>query len=403
MLWSSGIVSVLHTLNLYQKPKLGNGFIGRFTAFNYSHRILAMGGFDTASCQLALDRKAAETALEQWVGNRVAIYVQSAVVPIWEGLISRVTIQAGSAQFTASLDEMFNKVRVTFSQRNATPNTQTTTPVENATSQAIYGVKEGNIDGLGNNSVSVDVTQKTTLANRMLATRAYPKVSTAIGGSSQALVGVEMVGLYQTLMWEIWEAGVSSVVTPLSAYDLLFKTAGVNRFANLNTFFDNTDFSQVTNNLAFNTPINFGGSYWDNIRGIAESGDGTNRYITGITPTDPNTGTRRLYYQVANTTVEYTLATRFDVGRVRTLYGAPVPAWEVRPDRGVRVMDVLTGWALQGDDPRQFYLEAVNYDANSQTVSLQGSDNIELEGALQLDSLYKAIGTRFGPATRTLY
>lgn len=396
---------VQHNLNLYQKPKAGNGFVARYSVFNYKHRILAMGGFDTASCQIAIDRKGGEQAFEQWIGSRVAVYAQNAAVPIWEGLINRIILKAGAAVFTVSLDEMFNKVRVTFSQKNVAINTQYTTPVNNTTSQGIYGIKEGNIDALGSGSSSADITAKTTLANRYLATRGYPKVSTAFAGSSaNDLLTVEMIGIYHTLKWETYDPGAETgVTTPTVWFPALFVTAAASRFSNLNTFFDNTDATQISANAAFNAPLSRGTTYWDSIVSLTEPGDGVSRWVTGITPTDPNTGTRRLYYALANTAIEYTLSTRRDVGRVRTIYGAPVPPWEVRPDRGVRVMDVLTGWNLLGDDPREFYLEAVNYDAESQTVSLQSSDNIELEGALQLDSYYKAMGTRFGPSPRTVY
>lgn len=395
----------LHTLNLYQKPKLGNTFIGRYPVFNYKHRILASGGFDTASCQLAVDSKVGEVAIEQWIGNRVAFFAQNAAVPIWEGLISRIIYKSGGAVFTASLDEMFNKVRVTFSQKNVAINTQYTTPVNNTTSQAIYGIKEGNIDAYGSGSNSADVTQKTTLANRYLATRAYPKVSTAFSGSSTAdLLSIEMIGFYQTLRWETYDPGVETgVTTPAAWIPAFFVTAAASRFSNLNTFFDNTDTAQISSNTSFNAPQARGTTYWDMMLSITEPGDGSARWVTGITPTDPNTGTRRLYYQAANTAIEYTLSTRRDIGRVRSIYGAPIPPWEVRPNRGVRVMDVLTGWNLPGDDPREFFLEAVNYDGEAQAVSLQSSDNIQLEGALQLDSYYKAIGTRFGPAPRTVF
>lgn len=364
-----------------------------------------MGGFDTASCQIAVDRKVGEVAVEQWIGNRVAVFAQNAAVPIWEGLISRVTLKAGAAVFTASLDDMFNKVRTTFSQRNATPNTQITTPVNNTTSQGIYGIKEGNIDAFGNDSISADVTAKTTLANLYLATRAYPKVSTAFGGSSSNdLLSIEMVGFYKTLEWETLNiTAAAGAATPTVWFTTFFITATAARFSNLSTFFDATDQTQTATNATFNFIPSNGQSYWQGVVGATQPGNGSSRYVASITPTDPNTGSRRFYYQLANTTVEYTLQTRRDVGRVRTLFGAPVPPWEVRPDRGVRVMDILTGWDLLGDDPREFYLEAVNYDAESQTVSLQSSDNIELEGALQLDSQFKAIGSRFGPAPRQTY
>lgn len=68
-----------HTLHLYQKPKLGNGFIRRYPALQYTHKISAMGGFDTASCNIRLTVPEAEMALADWIGNRVAIFVDNPV------------------------------------------------------------------------------------------------------------------------------------------------------------------------------------------------------------------------------------------------------------------------------------------------------------------------------------
>lgn len=38
-----------HSLNIYQKPKLGTSFVKRLLIYNYRHSINAIGGFDSAS------------------------------------------------------------------------------------------------------------------------------------------------------------------------------------------------------------------------------------------------------------------------------------------------------------------------------------------------------------------
>jgi hypothetical protein len=68
----------LHAVHIYQKPKVGNGFLRRLQAFNYQHSINAIGGFDTASCDVALRSvDEAQQFLDQYIGNRVAIYVDN--------------------------------------------------------------------------------------------------------------------------------------------------------------------------------------------------------------------------------------------------------------------------------------------------------------------------------------
>ena len=74
--------------------------------------------------------------------------------------------------------------------------------------------------------------------------------------------------------------------------------------------------------------------------------------------------------------------------------------WRVLPDRGIRLQDVLVGWNGMGDDPREAYLEVIEYDAESQSVAWQTSDNINIEGAFQLRQYYKTHGSRFGAPPR---
>lgn len=403
-------------LNLYQKPRLGNGYLFRYPAYRYKHKISAMGGFDTASCELALNLAQAEAVLEQWIGNRVAFYMDNAVEPIWEGLVSRITYTFGAAEFTSSLDQLANKTRVIFSQRNVALTTQITTAVEDTASQAIYGIKEFTFDSGATDNTNVDVTNKTAKARMELALRAYPRASTRIrsgGGGGMGLVRIECVGIYKTLEWETYSinaAGPTGVVGASTAITRILSTSGAigERIRNQATFFDNADVTQVVTNAATNWPIdNAGGkTVWQAIQSITEPGDSTSaaagvRWVAGVMPTDPNLGTRRFYYRPAVSTIGYIVRLRDGTGYVRNTLGAVVPPQWVRPDIGVRMVDALVGWfGNTVDDPREFYLNTVEYDADKQSVSMSSEDDISIEGAFQLAKFSKAQGTRFGSPTR---
>lgn len=397
-----------HTVSIYQKPRQGNGFLFRTSAYRYKHKISAMGGFDTASCELALTQAQAETALEQWVGNRIAVYADNPVEPIWEGLISRITVPAGIVQNTISLDDMANRIRVNYVSRGVGFQTQITTAVNDTASQAIYGIKEDTLDGGSTANTAGAAGYFTDIGNAQLALRAYPRVSTSVrtSGARAGLVQIECIGFFHTLEWENNAQGApAGTRVPYNAASGVIDTL-LALLANGSTFFSLTRTDQLTVNTAVDVPLDgaTGKSWWMQIQQMCDAGNGTApyvRYITGITPTDPNFGTRALYYKAASTTIGYTIRVRDGTGYIRNTLGAVVKPYWVRPDTGVRLNDILVGWAGNTlDDPREFYLSKVDYDADTQSVSLSSDDDISVEGAFQLGKITKAYGKRFGAALR---
>lgn len=375
-----------HTLNLYQKPAIGNAFVKRLPVYNYRHTIAAVGGFDTASCDIAIrSRDEGQQFLDQYIGNRVAFYVDNPVEPIWEGFINRMTFSAGGVQYTISLDEMANRVRVIYTNTDQTVTTQGVL-TSSTDSQVIYGIKQEQID-MG---VMIGGGGTTTLRDTVLAQRAFPKTS-ALPGGGGGLLHIEFLGFYHTLTWEDQRNAVSANVQLGALIDTI-----VTGIVNGTTFFDNADTSAtIANTTSLNQYTTKGETVWDALMKLSEIGSAAFYAVIGISPTDFQTGTRRFYYQVASIDIKYT-ARQSDGLRIRNLYGQLVPPWTVRPDAGVRVSDMLIGWNGIGDNPTETYIAKIDYDANQQTAIYAGDDDTSIEGAFNFRRWNKAHGKRFG-------
>lgn len=385
-----------HMLHVYMKPKVGSDFLRAYPTMRYKHRIAAMGGCDTMSNTLMVARAEAEFVYETFVGNRVAVFVDNPAAPIWEGLISRVTLNLPGIVLTRSLDELANRVTVTGVDVNSVFPSMPKfdgVAVDDTASQAIYGIKEGAYRRNIRATSSPD-TYAASLKSRVLNNLAYPQSSaSAQGGGSGTIVEVEAIGFFHTLEWE-------TVTTVLNNYAFRNGSTGIvdvilAGLANGTTFFNNADVSGLTNNAQTILQTPSGQTAWNNIQTVAEAGNGADPWVAGITGTDWNTKTRRMYYRPANFSVKYAVRSN-DGARLRTPVGALVPPWTVQPDAVLRLTDALVGWDGDGDDPRDVYLSFVQYDANSQRVTWQSEDNIEIEGALQALNALTTSDQRYG-------
>lgn len=380
-----------HNLHIYQKPKIGNAFIRRFPVYNYRHTIAAVGGFDTASCDIAIrSRDEGQEFLDQYLGNRVAFYVDNPVEPIWEGFINRMTFSAGGVQYTISLDEMSNYVVTIYTTSNVSPATTQSAVAQNTTSQSIYGIKEEQID-LG---LMLAGTGVTLMRDTVLAQKAYPK-SSILPGNGGGLLHIEFLGFYHTLEWENYrETGTGSIQLG-SFVDTI-----ITNLLNGTTFFNNAD---VTRTIANTSVIDIftakGGSSWDTLMKIREIANGSVYYVIGVSPTDFQTGTRRFYYEQASSDIVYT-ARQADGLRIRNLYGQLVPPWTVQPNAGVRVSDMLIGWDGVGDNPAETYISKIDYDANRQQIIYSGDDDVSIEGVFNYRRFNKSYGKRNGQQRR---
>ncbi len=384
-----------HTIHVYQRPKAGTAFIRRHFAFNYQHSIVNNGWYDTSSCDIAVRTQGEAMAiLNQYLGCFVAVYVDNAAAPVWEGLVNRITFNAGGAAYTISLDDMANRVSVVYT--GAANVAAEDAPINVTNSQAIYGIKQEQIEFGMDTSVG---TQRNFLGNTVVNRKAWPQTSVTQGQGQSNFVRLECVGIFHTLEWEKIFTGLSNANT--SVYVAITTWLGL--VANTTTFFNNADYTRISTANAMTAPAQLRGiSIWERFLTIAEAGDGAAYWITGITPTDRNTGARRLYYQQANFTIEYT-AMQSDGLKPRNAFGKLVPPWLVVPDRSIKVTDLLVGFdsSIQ-DDPTETYIQRVMYDANSQKVTWFGDDNTSAQAAFRLNRMNKPLSESFGAPKRII-
>ena len=385
-----------HWIHVYQRPAQGSNFLKRYPVYNYQHTINSMGWFDTASCDIAVHSESeGNNILLNYLGAYVKIFVDNPLVPIWEGLINRIIFNSGSSSYTQSLDEMANRVSCVFT--GAANAANETTVVNNTNSQAIFGIKQDQIE-IGVDNTGGVATQRSNLRNTIIAQRAFPQTAWGQGQGQTNTIHFELIGIFHTLEWEKqFTAGATTVTAANTKIN-----ATLAALANGTTFFDSSDTSLVSTNAMTVPDQQRGLSTWEMLQKIAEAGDATNYWIIGITPTDPNKKTRVLYYRQFNSAVEYT-ARQADGLRTRNIYGKLISPWLVVPDRSIRVVDTLVGFGSSiTSDPRVTYIQNIQYDANSQQVQCFGTEDTTALAAFLLRRKFKPISRNFGAPLRTI-
>jgi hypothetical protein len=385
----------IHTLLIFQRLKEGSGFQRRVITLNYQHTIAAQGGFDTMSCDIAVRSQGeGQNYLNNYLGCFVQAFADNPVEPIWEGLINRITFNEGNVSYSIGLDEMANRLSVTFT---GAANALTQGVVaDNTASQNIYGIKQDQIEFGPDTSAG---THRGRLRDTQLAERAFPQTSITQGGGQSNLVHFECIGIFHTLEWDY--LFTAAPVATNTQFDTRITATLLPGIANGATFFDNTDVSQISVNAA-TTPNQNRMSYWEKFLQIAEAGDASNYWVIGILPTNWQTKKRVMYYRQSNAAIEYT-ARQADGLRIRNLYGRIVPAWTVRPDRAVRVTDVLVGYnSAVTTDPRETYIFNIQYDANTQNVQYFGADDTRAIAAYMVKRGFRPNRRYFGSTIRTI-
>jgi phosphotransferase system IIB component len=406
-----------HYLSVNLRPRQGTGQIAAYQVKQYRHRLVTQGGYDSASCSLDVRAAEAEWIYSNLIGCVARFHVEDPMQEIFEGYIERITYRVGGFTFTKSLENMANKVNVTYynadspaAQKTENIDKATGTVLQNTESQAIYGLKEMNLEA-GVHYNNADKSHKTLLRQTTLAIRAWPQVSVAYGSETNgALIELEIRGLHY-MAWD-WQnymlEKTDPLVTTLDLVTAFLRVVGDNTVSSLpanapyiyqvGPIAGGADWLRFVKSGAgpanISTASGSGQTFLQFIQSITEAGDGVSQVIFGLKRFEISSGKRYAYYQLASSAVKYSVNALRDTGRIRDIYGRIVPGWMVVPDGVFQTMDIRLASASGGDDPRLGYVSAVEYDAESGMASIQSGDNITMEGVLQRDRYFKAHGQK---------
>lgn len=420
-----------HQLQVFERPRT-TSYTGSFAAGtflnqarwlksyraeNYRHRLVAKGGYDSASCTIRVRREEAEYIFSELIGCVVRVYADDPINPIFEGYIDRVTYRAGSVTLTRSVENMANQVNVTYYNvsspaaiKTENIDTATGTTLTNSKSIATYGLKLQNLDaGLHYNNAVKD--HKTMLRQTTLAVRAWPQISVAMAQGGEGIIELEMRGLhYMAFDWEQFDLTETDPLAftldmTVVMYRLIIDSVHgggallpqnapyiyrLGPLAATNPWLRYVNQSNMGAQMSIASQS--GGTYLQFLMSILEAGNGSQQYAFRILPPDHNEGQRYIYWQPASSTVRYQVNALRDTGHIRDMLGKIVPGWRVQPDSVVQLNDVMIGYTESGDDPRKAYISAVEYDGNTGMATFQSGDNITMEGVLQRDRYFKDIG-----------
>lgn len=328
---------------------------------DYSHSIATVGGYQSASFSLAAGGQEASDWLEEGLGRHVEVY-DPALERIWEGFVSRVTIQLGPLSVSRGpYMDIANRVKVAYTTATYTVLGVTfpgedliTEPANDTDSQERYGILEMVLStGV---LASAEAEQ---IRDQYLVDFSFPPSSEelSLGGVGQAgvTVSVECEGYYRFFeRYTYNHTPGNPLETPISTKLALVIAADPNGL------FSTTNAQIQYNGFLVADDEDGQDKAWSVIGDLVARGDANDsRYIFAVL------NDRQIIYDAIPTTVtyEHLLAepgqpVLFSSGR------GSVPYWRVRPGRWLSVPDFLPGAAEATElrrDPRNIFIEAVSY------------------------------------------
>lgn len=422
-----------HTVNIWRKPAqaisgtyptstIDDAIVGQYIATNYKHTKLAIGGDDNATFNILVDPLEADEVYWNYVGNRVQVFVDNPAVPVFEGYIESVAINQGAIKKVRSIANMANRVFVTYFDAGGSAQT---TIVADTDSVAIYGGKEITYDA--NNKNAAGASFAATLASQKLANVSQPleTESPSTGGGFSCSIVVK--GFYHTWDWVSFEvsttaypsppapvaANASTAANTVLARHIYGTTTTAYTYLNINMsgvagngwgiFYNDIDaslYQTVSPGWTRTYERRGGQTLWQFIQETTEVGDGTNRYVAGITRTDFNLGYRRAYYIPASTDIEYKTDIQ-GTQRLLGLNGRPVRAWTVEPNALIEIATTSVGRLFQGTNTA--YLSKIQYDAETQTITWATEEDLSLDGVLNVGQYTRTTGGKFGAVPKQFY
>ena len=345
---------------------------------NYRHRLSATMGFDTCSFDIHGTRDEMEEFFFSGLGRQVTRYSNDGGYICWQGQIMSLTLNEPGFQMRVSLDEMFNRIIVRYIPIDTSTNPPTesaetsTTAVNNAASQAKYGVKEliyrpAHITRLNN----ADATQQGDI---LLGQYKEPRRSGQISsGDNDPKLFIECEGYMHTLDWVVYNQTVSSGTDNLNTLvaAVLATTCG--------QFVASSDTSNSTG-LSAQKYFNRDDTGLTVVQTLASLGDtGLNRWLCNMFEDRKIVYSQS--YDINSNIVSYYRSSQNERQEIRDLFGRIIPPWELRPGKWIRTMDVFPWYPTPATLPEDYtalYIEAIDW-SEPDSLQLQGSPGDKLQ------------------------
>lgn len=138
--------------------------------------------------------------IHRWLGYYVVILNENDN-KVWFGRVMQTTTRRGSRQFTRSLDEMANRIAVSYSYNDAGGNAvnATTAWADDADSQLRYGIKE-QLLSIGDATAQL----AEAIRDQSLALLSMPVKAVSFGGNGQSGGSLLCRGLWQSTAWRLY-------------------------------------------------------------------------------------------------------------------------------------------------------------------------------------------------------
>jgi hypothetical protein len=269
---------------------------------------------------------------------------------LWEGMVWEVSAAMPGATLTRSLSDMANKVYVEYSDELTNSNTASTAS-EDATSQALYGVKEFYVPAGGKSG-----TNAGNLAARWLVSHKYPPTTREITdrGPGLAEITIDCRGYYYTLAWKYYTATTTGTQDSSLTINDINTSAGA--------FIASTSLATTGRT----SPRHFSQRQtgWEQMQGLVGLGTSNDlKYFMGVKNGRVLTGweepTTLSYIKNPNIPGRYFDATG----------GFPLQFWQVEPGKWVRVqLAASDNQQVTDENPRAMLIGSCAYDAVARTV-----------------------------------
>lgn len=171
----------------------------------------AIGGSEQAEIEVAGPDELLRE-VHRWLGYYVVILNENDN-KVWFGMVVQTTTRRGSRQFTRSLDEMANRVAVSYSYDDASGNATnaTTDWADDADSQLRYGTKE-QLQSQGDATGEI----AEALRDNALDLLSMPVKAVSFGGEGQTGGSLLCRGLWHTTAWRIYNQAGGLIANDVS-------------------------------------------------------------------------------------------------------------------------------------------------------------------------------------------